>query len=341
MQNRMIAALGVTAFCIALLAGAFAAGLNLKADAQPTAAPNPAKVAYVDFLSLFKDEPQLKREQFRVAAEAEEQLREIDVRFEPRVNALEAERKRWEPQQQQHWDAMKKLLDAQREYNSERLRVDSAAQAELRTQAIASFSRLRSLVADLARNRGYNQVLNIVQNPEKVAEAQEDFRVLQQQLLISPVIYFEKEHDITEIVKAEINRLWGMDIKLTVEKALSLDAEGKDGPELKRLAEGDDNKDRVDYEARLGSSLRLVLVVKDKGETAQGKNAGAFWARLGTRSGEITSDGKYTAPTEAPRDTDIVTLRARSQVDPSSICEIRVRLLDKDGKRIEPVKKPE
>lgn len=340
MQNRLFAALGVLALCLALLAGAFVAGINLRADAQP-ATPAPVKVAYVDFLSLFKDEPLLKREQYRIAAEAEEQLREIDARFEPRVNALETERKRYQPQEQQHWNAMQRLLEAQREYNSERLRVDSAAQAELRAEAISSFSRLRALVADIARNMGYSQVLNIVQNPEKVAEAQEDFRVLQQQLLISPVIYHEKEHDITAAVQTEMTRKWGMDIKLSLARAVAMAADGKEGAELKRLAEGEANKDRVDFEIKLGEALRVTVQVTNKGVPAEGKDAEAYWARLGTRSGEITSDGKYTAPAEAPRDTDIVTLRARSKVDPSAICEVRVRLLDKDGKRIETGKKPE
>jgi len=337
MKTRVNFRIAVIALLLGILAGAFGAGNAPRADAQTAATAAPIKAAYVDFLSIFKEEGQLKADQRRISAEAEEQLQAIDTRVAPRVEKLEAERRLWQPHQQQHLRAMNDLLKVQRDYNTERLAVESSAQTDLRNAAISSYVRLRTLIADIAKARGYNQVLNIVREPEKIAEASEDIRVLQQQLLLSPVIYYEKEHDLTDIIAAEAKKLWGVSIKVELEGAVQLDAAGTDGAEIVRLPQGDENKDRIDYKIRLGQSVRFKVKVTNNDKPAEGKQAELAWTRTGLKSGEIKDTGRYDAPAECPLQSDIVTVRVRSLVDSTSL-DIRVKLLDKEGKEIDLVK---
>ncbi|MBE7491629.1 MAG: hypothetical protein HS108_07735 [Planctomycetes bacterium] len=331
--NLVIVALALAAGALAGIAAGSGAG---RVEARSADVP-PVKVAYVDFLSLFKGEKQLESDQRRIYAEAEELLQAIDVEMAPRVERLEADRRLYKPHEQKHWTAMQNLLAAQREYNTRRLKVESDAQKDLRAAAIDSFVRLRNLVTGIATQRGYSQVLNIVRNPEKAAEASDDFRVLQQQLLISPVIYYDKEHDLTDVVAAEAKKLWGVEIKIELDGATRVQSDGKEGEALARVAQGDDNKERIDFEVRLGESVRFRVKVTNNGQPATGRNADLSWWRTGIKSGEVKDDGSYRAPAECPEQSDIVTVRVRSLVD-STTLDIRVRLVDKEGKRIDMVK---
>lgn len=334
MQTRLNYRVAVVALLVGVLAGLFGAASDPRADAQTAPEPQPIKVAYVDFLGVFKDEPKLKADQRRIAAEAETQLQAIDESMAPKVDALEKDRKLYEPHDQRHWAAMQSLLRAQREYNVQRLDVESRAQAELRDAAIDSYKRLRTLVTDLATKRGYNQVVNVVRNPEKIAEASEDFRVLQQQLLISPVIYFDKDHDLTDLLAAETKRMWGIAIEIKVDGAVLVDAQGKDGAEVPKVAQGDENKERIDFRLKLGETMRVKTTITNNGQPAEGTNAGLAWTRLGLKSGEVKDTGVYTAPAECPSQSDIITVRVRSLVDSTTV-DIRIKLLDKDGKEID------
>lgn len=336
MLTRSHAATAVLALLIAGLAGFALSGLNTRAEANATE-PQVIKTAYVDFLSVFKKEGKLQSDQRRLFAEADVELQQLETDMAPSVEALEAERKRWEPHDSRHYAAMRSLLDLQRKYNTERLDIESRAQRDLRSAAIESFVRLRNLATDIAKNKGYNQILNIVREPEKIAETQEDFRVLQQQLLLSPVLYFEPEHDITDLLAAEAKAKWGIEIKVELEGAVAVGADGKDGAALTKVPEGETNKARIDYKVRLGETVRFKTKVTNNGQPAAGKQAETAWTRTGLKSGEINDTGLYTAPKECPLASDIITIRVRSLVD-STTLDIRIQLVDKEGNPIDLVK---
>ncbi|MBK9974903.1 MAG: hypothetical protein IPP14_09025 [Planctomycetes bacterium] len=337
LSSRNIARISFATLILGLLAGIAVTSIGLRADAQPE---KPFKVAYVDFLNLLKDDKKLKRDNLKIAIEAERQMAQLQADSQPKLEELQDSLKNLKPHQAAYVSQMSKLIDLNRKFIEERLRIETAGQTEVRDSAIQAYIELRTLVTNLAKERGYSQVLNIVRNPEKVAEAQGDVRALQQQLLISPVIYYEPADDLTDLVAAEAAKTRNIDIKVSLKEAVAIGADGKAGAALSHLVKDDTaNPDKIDFELKLGESIQLKVDVLDKGATAQGDNARVVWNRMGVRTGTIDDNGKFTAPAEAPKRNngdldDVVTLVCRSMEDPTVSVEVRIRLLNKEGKRL-------
>lgn len=323
------------------IAGVALGGFALGAEGQSTPTPPaPALVAYVDFLSLLKDDPVLKVQQANINNRAYRDMLVVNARA-PEFEALVNKLRTLVASDRQYTQTKQQLLDLHLNSAQQKAEIELAAQGEVRAAVTEAYTRLRRLVAEIASQRGYNQVLNIVRNPEKVAEAQDDLRVLQQQMLLSPVIYHEqnKDRDLTDIVAEKVKREYGVNIKLELLDACTLTAEDKDDKPVKRMEQDDKkNADKIDWEVRLGQKLRLKVKVTDKDKPAEGDNAGVYWARRGFMTGDMKDDGTYIAqatfPKTGDKETDIVTVVVRSNVDSTQSIEVRLRLLDKDGNRL-------
>jgi Skp family chaperone for outer membrane proteins len=206
-----------------------AAFVNVKADPVPTVEPAAPKVAYVDFRELLRKYGPLQRAQFEIAQDLEMILQGVDGRYADQIAAHEATLRNYEPDHRNYRVADRALIQLERSILQEKLLAEQQAQADLRDAGIEAFSRLRSLVTDVARQRGYSQVLNILRDPQTAATAQPDFQMLQQQLLVSPVLVFDSAHDLTDEVLARGDELWGTHISFRNEKIhCTLDGESLD-----------------------------------------------------------------------------------------------------------------
>lgn len=334
MQTRFWTRISFAALTFAVLAGAFTGGMlvNANTDAQPTEPPPSPRTAYVDFLSLLKRDAPLKREQQTIQLKVEQQINRIDKRYLAQIDAQQKIKNENKVDTREYRLAMQKQLDFERRRYQEKLEVEQIAQADLRNYGIERFKKLRNLTHDIARKRGYSQVLNIVRDIEDVAGAQDDFQALQQQLLVSPVLYYETEHDLTDVVDAAAQAQWGETITFIAwdedakRGGISFKVSGEGGEFVKRNADGD-------YEIRLGGSGAFGIEILDKGEPAQGERAEVRWSKTGLNNGEIDEDtGAYTAPAEFPLN-DLFVVTVRSAVDPTVVERVRIRLVDKEGKR--------
>jgi hypothetical protein len=172
-----------------------------------------------------------------------------------------------------------------------------------------------------------------VRDIEDVAGARDDFQALQQQLLVSPVLYFESGHDITKQVDEEAQALWGETLSM-----IKYDEAAQRGGVTFSLegAETDHKRNEAsEIELRLGQKGTFRVQLLDKGQPAEAERAEVRWTLRGPAgSGQIDEDtGLYTAPEEFPLRGDALVIVARSIVDPTVTQTVVVRLLDKDGKR--------
>lgn len=316
--------------CVGIVMGGLA--VHTQADTEPP--PPSPRTAYVDFLSLLKDDSKLRREQARIADMARSEMEEIESRYMPQFEALVQIRKNNAVNEARHIQAKAQLEALHLDVANKKAEIEYSAQSSLRRYAITAFKELRELATSIAKARGYTQVLNMVSDLDRVAESPEDFRALQQQLLLSPVLYFEPEHDLTVVIRAEAEKQRGLNVKLEVRKAVSLDAERKEGAELVRLAKDDSNPDRIDWEVKLEDTIRILAGVTVRDQAAEGDDAGLLFSRTTYLGGKVEEDGTYIAPAEAPKDTDVVEIRVASYLDPSVNQTLRIRLLNKDGSRI-------
>jgi Skp family chaperone for outer membrane proteins len=300
-----------------------AAFVNVKADPVPTVEPAAPKVAYVDFRELLRKYGPLQRAQFEIAQDLEMILQGVDGRYADQIAAHEATLRNYEPDHRNYRVADRALIQLERSILQEKLLAEQQAQADLRDAGIEAFSRLRSLVTDVARQRGYSQVLNILRDPQTAATAQPDFQMLQQQLLVSPVLVFDSAHDLTDEVLARGDELWGTHISFRNEKIhCTLDGESLDVNE-----EGE-------YEVRLGQTVVFSVEVLQRDELLDPghPDAGVRWFREGGLDGGSLDrlTGEYSAPSDNPgRHTFRVLVR--SQLDPTVSAEVTVRLLNADG----------
>lgn len=339
-KTKVWTRLSLAALAVVLLAGVFAGGVLVRAnvDAQD-GAPEPRRTAYVDFLSLLKSDNLLRGKQQEKSEEMQREMDSIDKSFGLLVQEQQRIRELNKPDTIAYRQAMNKQLDLERQRYQQKLMIEQLTQADLRDFAIERFRKLRNLAADIAKAKGYNEVLNIVRNIEEVAAGQNDFQALQQQLLVSPVLYYESAHDITDAVKSKAEEIWGETISFAAWDAekktggiafAATDPNNSENPSVPvaRNAEGE-------IEVRLGQSGSFSIVVLDKGEPAKDKRARVTWSRRGVNVGELeTRDGAYTAPAEAPPGGATFTITVRSTVDPTVSEQVVIRLLDKDGKRL-------
>ncbi|MCA8916249.1 MAG: hypothetical protein KDB90_12635 [Planctomycetes bacterium] len=303
-----------------------------KALAQAEAGkPEPRRTAYVDFLTLLKSDKPLAIKQQEIAEAMDTTMADIEKRWGDEIKAQQRERDLHKPNTHEYRQAMQKQLDAARNMYEEKLQYEQLAKSELREYGIERFRALKNLAADTAKKDGYNEVLNIVHDIEDVTTQEDSFQALQQQLLISPVLYFEAEHDISAKVQAEADKLWGSNISIipfddkagTGGVAFIL-KDAKDA--LKRNADGE-------IEIRLGQEGTFGAQVLEKEQPAAGDKAKVRWTKRGINVGELGEGGGYKAPTEFPVAGDTFVVIVRSAVDPTVSEEVTIRLLDKDGNR--------
>lgn len=337
-KTRFITRFGFAALLLAVLVG----GALIGAQADPVDAPGEStkpeqktpearRTAYVDFLSLLKQDLPLRQKTLDIADDVEREMAEIEKRWGEVIKAQDEIKRLKKPDTRDYRKAMEEQLYAARRMFEEKLSYEQAAQDELRNFGIKRFKELRNLATDEAKQRGYNEVLNIVREFKDVTAQEDSFQALQQQLLISPVLYYEASHDITDAVQAAANKLWGSNISM----AGFADGKGgisyivKDSTEaVKRNAEGE-------IEIRLGQQGQFGIQVLEKGEPATGASAEVRWIKRGLDTGELTEKGEYKAPEEFPAG-DTFTVTVRSKKDPTVSEEVTIRLLDKDGKRMPP-----
>lgn len=314
--------LAVTSVIALLVAGLVAGTAMTRAESDATAAsPAAPLTAYVDFLSLLKQDHPLKKRQYEVAVDLEQQLAEIDAGYMPKIEAQEKIKKDHAPDSRQYRQALSTQIELERQRYHEKLNLEQLAQQDLRNEGIDAFERIRRVVRDEATRMGYTQVINIVRDPKEVVGARDDFQMLQQQLLISPVLVFDEKHDITALVLAKAKELYDPGIEFG-----EASVKAADGGAIAANAD-------QEYEVRLGQKVNFVIPVTKKGAAASGKDAAVVWDRTGIGTGELDkASGAYTAPSAKPDSGPAFTVVARSAVDPTVEKRFKVRLLDAEGK---------
>lgn len=334
MSSRFSILLAFTALIVGLGAGA---GFNFStADAQPaTEVAEAPKTAYVDFLRILKNFSPLQRDQAEISLKLELALQDEEAHYGPKIKEASKIMEQQKPQSKKYRDAMDLRLSLQHELYEAQLQTQQDAQAQLRDAGIKWFGTLKADVSQIARQKGYSQVLNIVRDLKDVT-AQSDLKALQQQLLVSPVLYFEDKHDITEAVEEYVTEKWGLHISFAEGKEVEVaDAKGKPvvaatDAELKALGlEAGD----ADYIVKFGTKLKFKANVLKKDAPAEGKDAEVRFQRKGIGGGEIDREGNYTAPEDFPRNTDIIEIRVTSKMDPQVQKSIKLLIVDSEGKR--------
>ncbi|MCA8919797.1 MAG: OmpH family outer membrane protein [Planctomycetes bacterium] len=364
LKTKVWTRISLIALAAVLMAGVFAGGVLIRADVEAqdsdkpattevdeatqkaidaavqkalNTPPIPRRTAYVDFLSLLKSDRLLLGKQQEMAESMQREMDDIDKRFGKLIQEQARIRELNKPDSIAYRQAMNKQLELERQRYQEKLLFEQLTQAELRDFAIDRFKKLRNLAADIAKGKGYNEVLNIVRNIDEVTGGQNDFQALQQQLLVSPVLYYESAHDITDDVTKKADELWGETISFVV-----WDEETKAGgvefyvvdpakPEepgklVSRNAAGE-------IEIRLGQKGDFKISVLDKGEPAASPRDRVNWSKRGVNVGELASGaGSYTSPEKFPPNGDTFIVTVRSMVDPTVSETVTIRLLDKDGK---------
>jgi hypothetical protein len=293
--------------------------------------PEPRRTAYVEFFTLLKNDQPLRREQLRIASEMQKDQDNLDRIWEVEIQKQKRLRDQNKPHTKAYRDAMRAQLDAEKERYEQKLLSEQTFQEELRDKGIERFKALKELAAEIATKRGYNEVLNIV-NIDEVANSRDDFQALQQQLLVSPVLYFEQEHNLTEVIKAAAKEKWDEHITLgeyNKEKNTGgieftvVDA----GAAVVRNPAGE-------IEIKLGTKGAFKVAVLDKAEPAKEERAETRWYKRGFGVGQLDETGTYTAPDDFPAAGDTFEVTVRSAIDPTVEQKVTIRLLDKDGNRM-------
>jgi hypothetical protein len=331
MRNTFAArAIAGALFCgmiIGLFAGA--AYVNVKADTNPANNPTPEspKVAYVDFLKLLQSYGPLQRAKFEISQDLEQSVMAMQEEFQPLFEQQQRILEETEPDHRNYRNAMRELVRLKRTSFQQRMQAEHAAQADARDESIEAFKRIRTLVTEVAHELGYSQVMNIVREPELAAGMQQNLEMLQQQLLISPVLVFDQKHDLTELMLERGEELWGTHISFKDSAIVCT----HDGELLELNEEGE-------YIVRLGQAVQFSVVVLQRKEPVHedSEEAGLRWWRdggldLGTLN---VNTGEYTAPENNPG-RDHFRLTVRSRVDPTVTAEVNVRLVDAEGNALD------
>lgn len=354
MKTKVIARLSVASLLVVLLAGVFAGGtlvqngalaqsdgvddeaLNKRIEKAVEKAlntePRPRRTAYIDFLTLLKNDQPLLAMQSEIQLGIQSEVDAIDSRYIPLIRQQQQIKQKNKPDTRHYRQAMDKQLDLERTRFQEQLLLEQEAQRELRDLGIQRFKALRNLARDVAVGMGYNEVLNIVRDVEEVAAAQEDFKALQQQLLISPVLYFEPEHDLTDMVLEKADERWGSKISLD---SGNVDVINEIEFTLKDAANPIERNEDGQIEIRLGQEGRFHIIVFEDGKALdpEDPDAAVVFSKAGVGVGELSEDGTFKASSDwPPRGEDRFVVYVRSTVDPSKTKRVTVKLLSKDGK---------
>lgn len=327
LKTQLLTRLSFGALALALLAGVFAAGtlVRTSADAQPADnPPEPCVTAYVDFLALLEVDSALLAEQFEITQEVRTQTGKLERKYMSLIREEEENKRLYKPNTISYRRARDQALKLRSDLYREQVLLEQTARKHLRDFGIERFKDLRELTTEIALERGYNEVLNIVRDIEDVAGQGDDFQSLQQQLLISPVLYYDEAHDITDVVLAAAKEKWGTSFSMPNPITFTLEDDEKP---LEANEEGE-------FEIRFGQKGTFKVDVADEGIIlpADDKSARVKWSKTGAFAGDLDEGGNYTAPDEWPSGAeDTFTVMARCAEDPSVNKSITVRLLNKDG----------
>lgn len=332
MTSRYSFIFAFTALIIGLAVGASMDFRSARAQDNPgPPVPPPApisavapKVAYLDFLKVLKSFSPLQRDQAEISMKMEIAMVETEAEFTPKIEEVSKIMTQQKPETKKYRDAMDKKLDLQHRWYEEQLLIQQAAQAELRDAGIEWFGKLKSDASEIAKKRGYTQVLNIVLDHKNVA-AQKNLKNLQQQLLVSPVLYFDKAHDITKDVEEFVTDKYALHVSMDEVEVLD-----KDGNPFPKASPDSPRKD-TDYFVPFGTELKLKANVLKKDKPATGKDAEVAFIRTGIDGGKVFKDGKYVAPDDFPRNVAVISIRVSSKVDPQVQKIIRICILNKEG----------
>lgn len=341
MTSRFSYAFAFTALIVGLVAGASMNFNDAEAQAVDTEQPAPTvtvaeapKTAYLDFLKVLKGFSPLRRDQAKITQKLDSKLDKWDKYYRPKIEKASKAMAQYDPETRHYRDAMKTKLGLLHKFNKAQLIAQQDARADMRDSGIRWFGILKKDAATVAKRKDYSQILNVVGNSNDIA-AVEDFQALQQQLLLSPVLYYDKTHDITEEVEAFVTEKWALHITFAKDNEVEvLDTDGK------AIAKSGDDDKEADYTVPFGTKLKIKVNVLKKDEPATGEDAEVGFYKRGIGSGDIDRDGNYTAPSEFPRNTDVIEIRISSKMDPRVTKIIKLRIVDKDGKR-KPVEEPE
>jgi Spy/CpxP family protein refolding chaperone len=308
---------------VALIAGLIAGSAITGSQDQP--APEPARTAYVDFLSLLKDYHPLRTATARIQREADRQQTAKSVKFEDEARKLHEIIKTKPADSREAREALSTLINVRARGRLELATLKLAVEEDMRREGVTAFERVRAKASDIARTQGYTELINIVGDESREAGADASIKQLERQLMISPVLMFDSKHDITETVRSAIKEQWDPGISMAEEGIMCVVE--NDAP-LSKNAAGE-------FEIRLGQKVKFSVQVLKKGEQAKDDDAKVEWIRSGVATGTIDSDtGEYQAPEEAPLAGDIFEIFVMSLADPAISKKASVRLLDKEGKRL-------
>jgi hypothetical protein len=354
LKTRALTRISLAALVLTLLAGVFAGSVLTRADDDAVVdnpvkldddtqkavdeavkkaliqaeqgKPAPRRTAYVDFLKLLKNDQPLRREQLRIATDMQKDQDAIDRMWEGEILKQKNLRAINKPHTKAYRDAMREQLEHEKERYQQKLHSEQVFREELRDKGIERFKELKQLATKMAKDLGYNELLNIV-NVDDVAKTRDDFEALQQQLLVSPVLYFEAEHNLTDVIQAAAKDKWDEHITLAEynkEKntgGIELTLEGG-AAALTRNAAGE-------IEIKLGQKGAFKVAVFDKGQPAEGARADVRFYKRGFGVGDLNENGTYTAPEAMPAGGATFEVTVRSAIDPTVEQKVTIRLLEK------------
>ncbi|MCC6572608.1 MAG: hypothetical protein IT462_02350 [Planctomycetes bacterium] len=349
MKKRIFAEfalLGVIAAVCLVIAWPEAAGVNKVAgdnviadpkDPKASQAPAVARTAYVDFVKLLKNDPLFLTAQLKEMHKLEIDMREEATTFDAKHANDKKRLEAIKPDEMEYRDLMKDIIESSAKSNRKRMTLESEAQRTIDEEAQKAFKRIKDLVAEISKTKGYSQVMLISSTPAKGLK----FDELQKQLLLSPMLIYPEEDDITKFVEKEnFRRSYGyLEIGDSTAKEGTIENDGvwtedDKGNKTQRAAKDKvNNAADVWFECKVGARLSLKCAVTDLDENdkrvpAKPANAEVEWTLIRLQTGTLDEKtGVYTAPDAMPAAGDIVSIRVSCKKAPYKNTTIRVRLI--------------
>lgn len=301
--------------------------------------PTTPRTGYVDFVKLVKADPQFLTKQWEYMRDLEINMRDEAMKFELQREQALKDLKRLNPDEKEYRETMDRIVKFSAESNRTRLQMESETHRAVDSEAQKSFVRIKSLVAEIAKQKNYEQVLVISSNSAKNLS----FEKLQQQLLLSPVLIYPEQDDITAQVEKELlRRAHGyLEIGDPTAKEGTIENDGiwlepeKDKKTARIAKDTGKNADDVWFEVKLGAKLQLKAMVTDLGENdkrvpVSGDKAEVEWSLPKLKSGNIgLKTGEYTAPDAMPDTGAVIPVRVCPKLATYRFKSFRIRLLPK------------
>lgn len=328
--------LTVAALMVGLAAGAALTTLIAQkgqADAQPSAAIEPAKTCYVDFIKLLKEDTVLLGKQIEIAQGIEAYLRREAESYQKRIEAREKERKEHKPNTAKYRQATEDLIALQADFNRKKIKAEVTLQSDFAREAKIRYQQIRGYAIEIASRRGATEVMVISRAPAENL----DFTELQRQLMVSPVLHWDPAYDITDEVEKRAR------LDMSNEECDAVEVYNDKGEKLALKARDEaTNPDSIDYEIALKGKFKLAGVFSDLDRASSkrvpmaAKDANPVWdlPSFGTGTIEPQEDGTalYVAPDNLPPGADaakgaIITIEVAPQKARAKGKTVRIRVL--------------